>query len=112
MTLMWLRTTLNYQYKYGTSTTAALKTLYAQGGIPRLYRGVGWAFLQGPLARFGDTAANAGVLALLDSYDSTAGLPRAVMTIAASAGAGLARILLMPIDCCKTTLQTGELAPM
>ena len=26
---------MNYQYRYGTSTTTALKTLYSQGGIAR-----------------------------------------------------------------------------
>ena len=36
------------------------------------------------MSRFGDTAANSGTLALLDSYDSTANLPVAVKTLAAS----------------------------
>lgn len=35
---MWLRTTVNYQYRNGTSMAVALKTLYAEGGIPRFYR--------------------------------------------------------------------------
>lgn len=46
VTLMWLRTTINYQYRYGTSTSVALKTLYAEGGVPRFYRGLGPALLQ------------------------------------------------------------------
>ena len=33
--LMWLRTTINYQYRHGTSTTTALKTLYREGGVVR-----------------------------------------------------------------------------
>lgn len=33
--LMWIRTTINYQYRYGTSTATAFKTLYKDGGIPR-----------------------------------------------------------------------------
>ncbi len=41
----------------------------------RFYRGVGPALIQGPMSRFGDTAANAGTLALLDSYDSTSAMP-------------------------------------
>ena len=41
--------------------------LPSQGGIPRFYRGVGPALIQGPLLRFGDTASNAGMIALLDS---------------------------------------------
>ena len=35
--------------------------------------GVVPALVQGPMSRFGDTAANTGVLALLESYDSTKG---------------------------------------
>ena len=57
---MWLRTTINYQYRYGTTTGQALRTLYKEGGIPRFYRGLLPALVQGPLSRFGDTAANAG----------------------------------------------------
>lgn len=38
--LMWLRTTMNYQYRYGTSTKEALSTLYAEGGVSRFYQGL------------------------------------------------------------------------
>ena len=51
---------INYQYRSGVSFPTALRTLYADGGIPRFYRGVLPAMLQGPLSRFGDTAANTG----------------------------------------------------
>ena len=37
---MWLRTTMNYQYRYGTSTKEAMKKLYEEGGIARFYQGV------------------------------------------------------------------------
>jgi hypothetical protein len=104
-TLMWMRTTVNYQYRYGTSTTTALKTLYADGGIPRFYRGIIPALLQGPLSRFGDTAANTGVLAACEAFDSTRDLPVGVKTIFASMGAAAFRIFLMPIDTVKTTMQ-------
>jgi hypothetical protein len=53
----------------------------------------------------GDTAANAGALALLDSYDSTRDLPVFVKTLCASASAGTFRIFLMPLDACKTIMQ-------
>jgi hypothetical protein len=33
--LMWLRTTINYQYRHGTSTSVALRTLYREGGVLR-----------------------------------------------------------------------------
>lgn len=107
--LMWMRTTLNYQYRTGTSFPVALRTLYADGGIPRFYRGVAPALIQGPLSRFGDTAANTGVLTLLDSVDATKDLSVGFKTIAASAAAAGFRIVLMPIDTVKTTMQvTGK----
>jgi len=107
--LMWMRTTINYQYRNGTSFPVALKTLYADGGIPRFYRGVLPALIQGPLSRFGDTAANTGVLTLLNSLDATKDMNVAYKTIGASFSAALFRIFLMPIDTCKTTMQvTGS----
>ncbi len=56
-TLMWLRTAMNYQYRYGGSLSDALAALMAEGGIGRLYQGLSWALLQGPLSRFGDTVS-------------------------------------------------------
>jgi hypothetical protein len=105
VTLMPLRTTMNRQYRYGTGTTEAMKTLYSQGGIFRFYRGLGPALIQAPLSRFGDTAANAGVLALLDSYQVTSELPVFLKTMCASTAAALWRINLMPVDAAKTILQ-------
>lgn len=55
--------------------------------------------------RFGDTAANVGVLALLESFESTRTLPLPVKSAAGSITAGLWRIALTPIDTYKTTLQ-------
>jgi hypothetical protein len=77
------------------------RTLYRDGGVFRFYRGIAPALFQGPLSRFGDTAANAGVLALLHDYD----IPVAAKTGVASISAGLWRITIMPIDAVKTTLQ-------
>ena len=93
---------MNYQYRYGTSTTQAMKHLWKEGGILRFYRGYGPALLQGPISRFGDTAANVGVLALLEPYKD---LPIAVKTGTASLTAGIWRIFIMPIDTLKTTMQ-------
>jgi hypothetical protein len=107
--LMWMRTTVNYQYRNGTTFPVALRTLYADGGIPRFYRGVLPALIQGPLSRFGDTAANTGVLTLLNSLDSTKDMSVGVKTVAASAAAAGFRIFLMPVDTVKTTMQvTGR----
>ena len=55
LSLMWLRTTINYQYRYGTTTLVALKTLYKDGGIPRFYQGLAPALIQvGPGSVAGD----------------------------------------------------------
>lgn len=105
VSMMWLRTTMNYQYRHGTTTTEALRTLYKEGGIRRFYRGIGPGLFQGPLSRFGDTAANTGVLTALNAHPSTKDLPTAVKTLSASLAAALWRIALMPIDAAKTTLQ-------
>jgi len=105
LSLMWLRTTMNYQYRYGTKTLETIKKLYKEGGVRRFYRGFSPAIIQGPLSRFGDTATNTGIITLLDSYDSTKDLPTSLKTLVASATAALWRINLMPIDNCKTILQ-------
>jgi len=99
--LMWMRTTINFQHANGMSTTEAITALYAQGGIGRFYQGVYAALLQAPLSRFGDTASNAGAMALLDATS----LPAGVKTFFASCAAALFRIGITPIDAFKTTLQ-------
>ncbi len=101
LTLMWLRTAMNYQYRHGGTTAEAMRALYAQGGLARFYQGVGWALVQTPLTRFGDTAANSGVLELL----SGTALPISVRTFVAGVAAALWRMALTPVDTLKTTLQ-------
>ncbi len=88
---------VNYQYRTGVSFPVALKTLYADGGIPRFYRGVLPALIQGPLSRFGDTAANTGMLTLMNSMDATKDMNVGVKTATASMAAAAFRIFLMPI---------------
>lgn len=101
-----LRTVMNYQYRYGTTTTQAIKTLYHDGGWTRYYQGLTAALIQGPVSRFGDTAANAGILALLHSNAYMKKFPSLVQTIFASLAAALFRMILTPVDTVKTTLQT------
>ncbi|KAH9860831.1 hypothetical protein J1614_012164 [Plenodomus biglobosus] len=105
LSLMPIRTIMNYQYRHGSSLTVATKTLYADGGVGRYYQGMGAALFQGPIARFGDTAANAGILALLQSNGYLKQLPSPIQTIFASLCAAAFRMLLTPIDTLKTTLQ-------
>ena len=107
---MWMRTTVNFQYKYGMTTTEALRHIYNDGGrgvsgVLRFYKGVGPALIQGPLSRFGDTAANEGAMAIMDNHPAFENMPVALKSVGASAAAAGFRIFLMPIDCLKTTLQ-------
>ncbi|WVW81419.1 hypothetical protein I302_103412 [Kwoniella bestiolae CBS 10118] len=102
LTLMPMRTIMNYQYRYGGSLKNATKTLWDDGGFKRYYAGLAAALFQGPLSRFGDTAANAGILALLESFT----WPVLIKTIAASVASACFRMTLTPIDTLKTTQQT------
>ena len=107
LSLMWLRTTINFQYRYGLNTSVALKTLWEEGGIRRLYQGLPFALLQGPLSRFGDTASNTLIFAFLEEADPTNIVPTFARTGLASLSAGLWRIILLPIDTVKTSLQVN-----
>jgi hypothetical protein len=107
VSLMWIRTTMNYQYRFGTNTTTALKTLYKDGGILRFYRGFIPALVQGPLARFGDTAANTGMMYYLNNNNSTKDLHVSVKSFFCSSSAALWRIVIMPVDTVKTNMQVN-----
>jgi len=112
LTLMWLRTVMNYQYRYGGSFKAAFSALNKQGGIGRFYQGVQYAIFQTPLSRFGDTAANTGVLELLALTTWGVNIPIAAKTALASAAGSLWRIAITPLDTMKTTLQVEGKAAM
>ncbi|KAL2881075.1 hypothetical protein SGCOL_003734 [Colletotrichum sp. CLE4] len=105
LTLMPIRTIMNYQYRFGSGFREATRTLYEDGGVRRYYQGIGAALIQGPISRFGDTAANAGILALLESNSFLNQLPTLIKTIFASLCAAAFRMILTPIDTLKTTLQ-------
>lgn len=80
-----------------------MSTLYKQGGIGRFYQGLPFALMQTPLSRFGDTAANTGVLTIFTI--AAPGVPVGIRTACASLAGSLWRILITPIDTLKTTLQ-------
>merc|ERR1719356_2148760 len=92
---------MNYQYRYGGGLVEVTKKLYAEGGIPRFYRGLAPGLIQAPVSRFGDTAANDGALAAL----AFTNIPTALKTMAASGCAAGFRVFLMPVDAWKTTKQ-------
>ena len=117
LTLMPLRTVMNYQYRFGGTFKEANRTLWSEGGFKRYYAGLAAALwvqvscalvshsnarFQGPFSRFGDTAANAGIIALLESVH----WPVLVKTLAASFASACFRMVLTPVDTLKTTQQT------
>ena len=105
ITLLWLRTTMNYQYKHGGSFTSALSSLYREGGVRRLYAGLLPALIQGPLSRFGDTAANDGVRAALKALEATSTWSSTYVSVICSLVAGAFRVMLMPLVVVKTSMQ-------
>lgn len=106
--MMWIRTTISYQYRHGLTTKEALTVLYKQGGIRRFYRGISFALIQAPLSRFGSVASNEGA-SVLASHISNNQLKMLLTTTIGSLFACLWRILLMPIDTLKTVLQVDGL---
>jgi len=82
-----------------------MRILWGEGGVPRFYRGLGFALIQGPWSRFGDTAANTGALAVMDGLESTRDLSTGTKTFAASIAAASFRCISTPIDTCKTIMQ-------
>ncbi|KAI9456835.1 mitochondrial carrier [Lactarius psammicola] len=85
LTLMPIRTVMNYQYRFGTTTTQAINTLYADGGYFPVLSG-------DPLLALATLPPNAGILALLESNKFML-------------AAALFRMVLTPVDTIKTTLQ-------
>lgn len=103
---MWLRTVMNYQYRHGGSTLGVLRLLWAEGKLARLYRGLPFAIVQGPLSRFGSAASNSLVLALRESQ--SLGLDRYPVFVVTALGSLLTavyRAAIMPIDTLKTVSQ-------
>jgi hypothetical protein len=103
--LMWLRTTVNYQYRYGVPMLTALQQLYQQGGIARFYKGVTFALLISPISKFGAVAANEWSKIFVASYYPVSSAGDMAATILGTALTVLWRVFLMPIETCKTVLQ-------
>lgn len=113
LALMWVRTVADYQYRNGGTYLKTFRHLYAQGGIPRFYRGLPFALLQGPLCRFGDTAANTCAVTLFESRPELSSWNVGIKTVAGSGMAALFRVCLMPVDTCKVTMQVnGSIRPL
>lgn len=112
LTMMWLRTTVNYQYRYGVGLHVALVELYKQGGIPRFYKGLPYAMVQGPLCKFGAVASNEGAKKLVHnvSYLRQHSASILLASFIGSIFNVLWRIFLMPLDTVKTILQVDGLS--
>merc|ERR1719499_870210 len=96
LAFMWLRTAMNYQYKFGGTLAETLDKLYKEGGVARLYRGLfPWAIFQAPLSRFGDVASNDLVVGLFNALAPQ--VPVGVATFAGSMASAAFRIVITPI---------------
>jgi hypothetical protein len=101
--LMWLKTVMNWQYFHGGSLIDAFRTLWAEGGVARFYQGTGFALVQVPLATFGFTFVQSGIVGLVSTSGHVVqGLQ--VTLVVAILGA-LWRVLIAPLDTLKTTWQ-------
>lgn len=100
--LMWLRTTMNYQYRYGYDFKTSISNLYNDGGIKRFYRGYLPALAVAPLSRFGDVASNTYIT---NYFKNNNNIPIPIQTLIASSIAASWRVFLVPIDTIKTSLQ-------
>jgi len=99
--LMWLRTTMNYQYKFGGSMYSTITKLYNNGGIQRFYKGYIPALIIGPISRFGDTFTNELSLQIFNNSN----IPLYMQTGCASMMTGAWRVITLPLDTWKTSLQ-------
>jgi hypothetical protein len=91
---------MSYQHVNGVTMSEALNQLYAQGGVPRFYKGLVPALVMMPLSRFGDIFSNELSRELLSDK-----WPAAVVTMFASSMAASWRILISPADTVKTMMQ-------
>ena len=82
--------------------------LLKSGGVGRLYRGLSFALVQAPVAKFAGVAANEGVLSFLGNFNETKLWGPGLTTMVSSIIFGLVRIVLMPIDTMKTVLQVDS----
>lgn len=105
-----LRTITTVQMSTGGSARAAAAALLAEGGVRRLYRGMAFTLVQVPLARFGDTAANAGAMAGLASLAATRDWPVVAQSAISACAAAAFRAVLTPLDAVKVALQAGGAA--
>lgn len=104
LSLMWLRTVMNYQYAHGTGFAETIRIMWREGGVRRFYQGVSLALIHAPLIRAGDVAANEGVDHLFTSAWAHVWLsPMRALIISSLATSW--RLLLQPLDALKTNMQ-------
>lgn len=102
--MMWVRTVTHYQHRYGLNAFETIQKLYSEGGIPRFYKGISYAIIQAPLSRFGSIASNSAakrLSTLIKDQKYSMMMTTSLGTVFAS----IWRLLIVPIDTCKTVLQ-------
>ena len=102
LSLMWIRTIISYQYRFGVSFSQAMHELYSQGGILRFYEGLSYAIVQGPLSKFGIIAAHEGSRTLMKHLKLMKPIYTSLLVTFLTVSW---RVFLMPLETCKTVLQ-------
>jgi hypothetical protein len=96
--LMWLKTTNNYQYRYGTNLYETIKHLYKSGGIPRFYRGFIPSLIVASTCRVGDFTA----YYFMNSFKDITPLEKLIGISSVSCAT---RLLVIPVDTLDIMLQ-------
>ena len=96
--LMWLKTTNNYQYRYGTSLYESMKLLYTSGGIPRFYRGFIPSLFVASTCRVGDFTA----YYFANSFKDISTVEKLIGISSVSCAT---RLLVIPVDTLDVMLQ-------
>jgi hypothetical protein len=96
--LMWLKTTNNYQYRYGTNLFESMKYLYRSGGIPRFYRGFIPSLFVASTCRVGDFTA----YYFANSFKNITPLEKLIGISSVSCAT---RLLVIPVDTLDVMLQ-------
>jgi len=97
----WLYTIMSYQHRHGGGLVQVSRALYADGGIPRFYRGLSAGLLRYPLERLGNVLAMDAAFGTLRPL----GVPDAAAAAVASAGSVGCRWVLMPLATLSTVQQ-------
>jgi hypothetical protein len=105
ISMMWLRTIINYQYRYGFKFDDAVRSLYREGGVKRFYRGLPYALLQNPLSKFGSVGSNEASRVIVEYLVQNDAYHPVLASVVGTVLSAFWKLLIFPLETCKTILQ-------